>query len=219
MPVPILQTLLANPPPLHLHPDRGLINWWRIDATTAIELDQRLKPGLKTLETGAGLSTILFAAHGSEHTCIAPDRDLFNRIRAYCTDHNISTENIKFIDATSTEVLPQLPEAAYDLTLIDGCHGFPTAFVDFLYATRALRPAGTLIIDDLHIYTCRTIALYMRSDPAWRIEVFTERVAFGVKLDDTGGVYREWNMQPFVLMRSTATSRMSKILAHLGISY
>lgn len=219
MPDAFLQTLLADPPRLHLHPDGQLINWWRIDATTAIELDKRLKPGLKTLETGAGLSTILFAARGCEHTCIAPDRDLFNRICAYCTDHNISTANIKFMGATSTEVLPQLPAAAYDLTLIDGCHGFPTAFVDFLYATRALRSGGTLVIDDLHIYTCRTIAFYMRSDPAWRVEVFTRRVAFGVKLDDTGGVYGEWNTQPFVLKRSTATSRTAKVLARLGILY
>jgi hypothetical protein len=217
MPTPALQALLANPPKLHLHPDGRLINDWRIDTTTALELDRRLKPGLNTLETGAGFSTILFAVHGCEHTCIAPDRDLLNRIRMYCTDHSISTENIRFIDASSIIVVPQLPEAAYDLALIDGCHGFPTAFVDFLYITRALRVGGTLIIDDLHIYTCRTIALYMRSDPAWRIEVFTKRVAFGVKLDDTGGVYNEWMSQPFVQKRSTATSLMSKILSRLGV--
>ena len=50
------------------------------------------------------------------------------------------------LDANSIVVVPQLPEAAYDLALIDGCHGFPTAFVDFLYAARALRVGGTLII-------------------------------------------------------------------------
>src|SRR5690242_9457909 len=74
-----LKTLLLHPPKLHEHENR-LIADWRIDNTTCLELDSRLKPGLKTLETGAGLSTIIFAANGCQHTCVTPDKGQADRI-------------------------------------------------------------------------------------------------------------------------------------------
>jgi hypothetical protein len=211
-----LQRLLADPPKLHLHPSGVLIADWRLDNTTVSELERRLQPGMRTLETGAGFSTIFFALSGCKHTCIAPDHDLFTRIQTYCQENGISTADVEFIDAMSIDVVPQLPVEAYDLALIDGCHGFPTAFVDFLYVTRALRKGGTLIMDDMNLYTCQNVGRFMQSDPAWRIEVFTEQVAFGVKLDETGSVFREWHMQPFVKARSTATSLKARIATRLG---
>jgi Methyltransferase domain len=212
----LLQKLCADPPKLHRHPTGMLISTWRPDETTIVELQRRLRPGMKTIETGAGFTTIMFAIYGCEHTCIAPDRELLDRIRAYCDEHGISTKALTFVDAMSVDVVPQLSAAAYDLALIDGCHGFPTVYVDFLYLSRALKTGGTMVVDDLDIFTCQTVARFMQSDVAWRTEVCTGRVAFGVKLDETGSVFREWHIQPFVRGRSTATSWKARLGSILG---
>lgn len=201
-----LKTTLAEPPKLHecggqLHSD------WRIDDTTCIELDKRVKPGMKTLETGAGLSTIIFAANGCQHTCIVPDKAIVDRIQNYCRSSNIDTRNLELIISKSADTIHQLPRAEYDLILIDGCHGFPSIFVDFYYATKLLKEGGTLIVDDMHIYTCHLAARFMQSDPGWNVELITSRVAIGIKIVDT--VDAEWSEQPYVTLRSRGNSRTS----------
>src|SRR5262245_29107673 len=132
-----LKMLVANPPKLHERAGE-LISNWRIDDTTCFELDQHLAPGIKTLETGAGLSTILFAANRCQHTCIVPDQPLIDRIAEYCRANHIGTDNIDFVVSSSTDAIYSMP-SGYDLILIDGTHGFPAALVDFYYATKMLK--------------------------------------------------------------------------------
>ena len=194
-----LKTILAEPPKLH-ESNGQLIADYRIDKTTSHELNGRLKPGMKTLETGAGLSTIIFAANGCQHTCIMPDDALVDRIQAYCRSASIDTSNVTFIIAKSCDVIHQMDRSGYDLVLIDGCHGFPSVFVDFCYGAKALKLGGTLVIDDMHIYTCHFVASFMQSDPGWNVELMNKRVAFGIKISDT--IDNEWMGQPFVLHRS-----------------
>lgn len=193
-----LKALIADPPKLHRRGDEP-ISYWRIDDTTCLELDRRLSPGMKTLETGAGLSTIIFASNACRHTCIMPDQGLADRITAYCQANDIDTSGINFIIASSADIIHQL-KPDYDLALIDGSHGFPSAIVDFYYATKLLKVGGTLIIDDMHIFTCHLIASFMSEDKGWRMDLFTNRVAFGTKIADT--IDAEWDVQPFVTSRS-----------------
>jgi len=37
-------------------------------------IDEHIDSESKTLETGAGVSTVLFALKGTQHTCIVPDQ-------------------------------------------------------------------------------------------------------------------------------------------------
>jgi Methyltransferase domain len=195
-----LKTILLDPP--KLHDDKGqLISDWRLDNTTCLELNSRLKAGLKTLETGAGLSTIIFAANGCQHTCITPVKAQADRIQDYCRSANIDTSNIQFVIAKSSDIIHQLPRSEFDLILIDGCHGFPSIFVDFYYAAKLLKIGGTLIIDDMHIYTCQLAARFLQSDPGWNVELKTKRVVFGIKVSDT--IDLEWTSQKYVVRRSS----------------
>ena len=195
-----LKTLLLHPPKIHEHGNQ-LISDWRIDNTTCLELNSRLKPGLKTLETGAGLSTIIFAANGCQHTCVTPGKGQADRIQDYCRSAGIDISNVKFIIDKSSEVIHQLPRSEFDLILIDGCHGFPSIFVDLYYAAKLLKIGGTLIIDDMHIFTCQLTARFLQSDPGWNVELKTRRVAFSVKIADT--IDEEWTSQRFVVKRSS----------------
>jgi len=195
-----LKAILSDPPKVHDH--RGqLISDWRIDNTTCFELNSRLKAGLNTLETGAGVSTVIFAANGCQHTCVTPEKAEADRIQDYCRAANIDTSSVHFIIARSSDIIHQLPRSAFDLVLIDGCHGFPSVFVDFFYAARLLKIGGTLIIDDMHIYTCQLAASFIQSDPGWSVELKDKRVAFAIKTADT--IDMEWISQPFVVRRSS----------------
>jgi Methyltransferase domain len=197
-----LNTILSDPP--KLHEDKGqLISHWRIDNKTCFELNDRLKAGLKTLETGAGLSTIIFAANGCQHTCVTPVKAQVDRIQDYCRSANIDTSKVKFVIAKSSDIIHQLPRSEFDLILIDGCHNFPSIFVDFYYAAKLLKLGGTLIIDDMNIYTCQLAARFVQSDPGWNVELKTTRVAFAIKIADT--IDKEWSHQQFVVRRSSVS--------------
>lgn len=194
-----LKTILSDPPKLHESAGK-LISNWRIDDATCLELNSRLKSGQNTLETGAGLSTVIFAANGCRHTCITKRKAEVERIQDYCRGANIDTSKVKFLIAKSSEVIHQLPQSEFDLILIDGCHGFPSVFVDFYYAARLLKTGGTLIIDDMHIYTCQLLARFIQSDPGWKTELKNRRMELNVKIMDT--IDYEWSNQPFVVHRS-----------------
>ena len=77
---------------------------------------------------------------------------------------------------------------------------FPSIFADFYYAAKLLKIGGTLIIDDMHIYTCQLAARFIKSDPGWNVELKTKRVAVAIKTADT--IDMEWINQPFVVRRS-----------------
>ncbi|MGH9628928.1 MAG: class I SAM-dependent methyltransferase [Bryobacteraceae bacterium] len=200
--------LKKNPPSFHRSSGGEPIASWRIDDHTIDLLDGSLRPGMRTVETGAGLSTVLFALHGADHRCIVPDAALVERIQAFCREHRIPTEQITFDIVPSQDVVPVLERNTYDLALIDGCHNFPIAFVDLFYASQALKVGGLLIVDDLHIWTCEVIAKFLRESPSWGICEFTQRVCAAVK-EDEADTLAEWSSQPFVLSRSLANSNYS----------
>ncbi len=132
-----LKQLIANPPKLHSSGDR-LTAWWRLSDKDLQFLDDRLTQNMKTIETGAGLSTILFALKGTNHICIAPDEELCKRIREYCDQQSISHSNITFLAEKSEYALPRLEGSDFELALIDGRHGFPTPFIDWFYLSNLL---------------------------------------------------------------------------------
>jgi hypothetical protein len=192
--------LIADPPPLH--EDAGeLIAGWRLADAELVFLDRHLSAGMKTLETGSGVSTILFALKGARHTCITPKQGEAARIRAYCDQHRIDHTGIAFITERSEYVLPGMRGRDLDLALIDGRHGFPTPFLDWFYIAEMLKTEGILMIDDLHIWTAELLKQFLQSDPGWRHVVETGRAAVFQKLDDSAH-QKDWDDQPFVFGRS-----------------
>src|SRR5438045_1907105 len=78
-----------------------------------------------TLETGCGISTVIYALRESVHTVICPARDEFKIVTDYCLARQIPTGRVTFIESASERALPSLQLAALDMVLIDGRHGFP----------------------------------------------------------------------------------------------
>lgn len=164
----VVSRLLADPPVVHELDPEGTMGVWATDESCYRFLARRCAVGSRTLETGAGISTVLFAALGAEHVCVSPIEAEAERIRADCRDRGIVDDRLTFVVERSDEALPRLGLTGLDLAFIDGNHGFPVAMVDFHYAARGFRDCGALVLDDLQLPTVALIANYLDLDPSWR---------------------------------------------------
>jgi len=197
-----LETLLLHPPSLHADRSGNLVSWGAGERLLRY-LDQKLHEGDATLETGAGLSTLVFAMKRCSHTAVVPDQGQVDRILAWCAAHEIQTDTLMFKVESSEKVLPALDSTPLDLVLIDGGHGFPIPMLDWFYAGRRLRPGGTLIVDDVQIWTGRVLYDVLVKEPQWRIDHKSGFEFFAATRSSTGPL-GEWLDQPYVLHQSYA---------------
>ena len=83
---------LKNAPP-NLH---GQQEFWGLAWEALDFIERTVTPGMATLETGAGASTIVFAASGADHETVTPSQAEADRILAECERRGISTERLTF---------------------------------------------------------------------------------------------------------------------------
>lgn len=127
---------------------------------------------VRTLETGTGLSTLVFAAaNPARHFAINPDTALRARIYAEAANRGISMDNVEYHEQFSEYVLPDLAKAnIVDVALIDGGHGWPAVFVDFCFANIMLRPGGIMVVDDILLFPCTQLYMLLKHQPGWKLE-------------------------------------------------
>jgi len=133
-------------------------------------LEQTVKPGMATLETGAGASTIVFAAAGAEHEAVTPAAEEAERIRQECARRGISTERVRFRIGSSHEVLPAWEPRPLDLVLIDGAHGFPYPILDWWILAPHVSVGGTVLVDDAYMSPVAALVDHLRAHPAWEVD-------------------------------------------------
>jgi predicted O-methyltransferase YrrM len=124
---------------------------------------------MATLETGAGSSTIVFAAAGAEHEVVTPDPAEEERIRAACERLGISSERVTFRIGPSHEVLPALAARPLDLALVDGAHGFPYPILDWWAIAPQLKVGGTLLLDDAYMPPVLSLLDALRASDDWEV--------------------------------------------------
>lgn len=164
---PLTARLRASPPLLHGGGTTSVGLAW--DALAWLE--QNVDPSMRTLETGCGLSTAVFAASGANHVTITPAAEEFDRLARFCESEGISLQHVRFIPEPSHVALPQLPEGhSLDLALIDGAHGFPYPALDWFYIAQRLRVGGRVLVDDAHLPSVNVLVRYLRLDGSWELE-------------------------------------------------
>jgi hypothetical protein len=158
-----------------------------------------------SVETGAGLSTLLFLACGArQHVAIAPDAELRERIAKEIVARGLKRGDYKYMTERSEDVLPKLADTEdpfVDLALIDGGHGWPTVFVDFCYTNKMLKGGGLLLIDDLQLYSCHQLALLLQSQPGWELLAMTDKLVTFRKTN-SHRYLPDFGEQPFILVNS-----------------
>lgn len=158
--------LRAAPPGIH-----GAGNeYWGL-AWPALEwLESELRPGMATVETGSGASTIIFAAAGTEHVAVTPNPDEEMRVRRSCAELGVSSDRVSFRVGFSHDVLPDLPQRPIDLALLDGAHGFPYPVLDWWHVAPQLKIGGRILLDDAYMPPVTVIVDYARATRAWAVE-------------------------------------------------
>ncbi len=156
----------AEPPSLHATGAIcGGLHW------AALEwIERTVQPGWATLETGAGLSTLVLASRGAVHEAVTPSQDEADRIRAEAESRGISLDGVRFRIASSHEELPRWEPRPLDLVLLDGAHGFPYPILDWWYVAPHLKSGGYLVLDDAYMDAVARLLEFLRSRPAWRVE-------------------------------------------------
>jgi predicted O-methyltransferase YrrM len=191
----VLQRVLVDKPSFHMS---GTAYW---DATPATlgAIYKLVRPGDVTLEVGAGVSTVIFAAAGAQHTSISPDPEEHKLIKEYCHQIGVDDSNLTFIEGFSDDVLPKhlTRERTLDVALVDGAHSFPMPVVDWYYVTRSLKVGGKLLLDDVPIPATGPAFRHMSLDSNWQLEgIYDNRsAAFTLVSEPASG--DDWVRQPF----------------------
>jgi predicted O-methyltransferase YrrM len=162
---PLTESLKRSPPSLHDSPD-----YWGLAWDALAWLEQNVREGMSTLETGAGASTIVFAARGADHEVVTPDPEEERRIRRACDERGIDASRVTFHIGRSQEVLPGLVARELDLALVDGAHGFPYPVLDWWHLAPRLKVGGRMLLDDAYLPGVAAIVEYVRSSDAWALE-------------------------------------------------
>ena len=192
----IFKDIIESPPKIH---GGGTITWG-LGEDVLNFMFKYLNSGLKTLETGCGTSTLVFALKETTHFAITPSTDEMERVKQYCVEKSLPTERLSFRIGKSEDILPSLEIKDFDLVLIDGCHAFPVPFLDWYYSAEKLKLNGLLIVDDIQLWPCRVLCEFLKREPEWALELNFSRSMLFRKLRNVSG--KEWTDQPFVVDRS-----------------
>ncbi len=167
----VLDRILADPPVVHPMEagDQPRMGVWSTEPSCYRLIAERCPPLTRTLETGSGLSTVLFAALGARHVCCTAGRDEADRVLAHCRTRGIDVDGLRFEIGASHRALPRLEVEGLevDLVLIDGSHAFPLPAVDWFYAGSMLRAGGLLVVDDVELPAVHVLARFLDADPRW----------------------------------------------------
>jgi hypothetical protein len=164
----VCERVLGNPPKVHPEAPNGAV--WRTGRGCYEFMAHQVQPGGRTLETGTGASTVMFAAWGCEHTAIVPFEHEAKAILDYCAQMGFSTDGLHFDLRPSEVALPAMrDEPPFDLVFIDGAHGFPIPTIDWFYGAALLRQDGIAVFDDVKLPAVRSLLDdYVERDDRWQ---------------------------------------------------
>jgi hypothetical protein len=186
-----LEKLIEDCPHFHAWPDGKPANWAVAPAVLRF-IAASLRPGMQTLETGAGQTTVAFALSGARHIAITPDRDQAQRIKEYCRANGI-VDSITFIHGSSDIVLPSgenIPDRL-DFVLIDGAHRFPFPIIDWHYTAPRVPVGGIVAVDDCRMPSVKILHDFLVGEAEWELIQAFQVTAFFRRVKETVSVW-DW---------------------------
>jgi len=215
-----LEALYAALPQFHAMPD-GSPTTWGLNREALTALAGEMRGGMTTLETGAGYSTVMFAAANTRHTAIMMSQGEADGIRAYCQSRGFKgTQNL--IVGFSDRILPTMADDSeeLDLVFIDGGHAYPIPHIDWFYTAPRIKVGGLFVLDDIHIPAVRSLYDFLVAEPQWKLEKVALYTAFFRKIaeDDYPKAWVEQTInKPLVdQMNAARNSLKTRIILYLA---
>ena len=140
-------------------------------------------------------------------------RNSSNGSAAYAKKDGISYRAIEEHIDGSQWILPRLAadnrfsDPIVDFALIDGCHGWPTCFVDLEYTNSMLRQSGYLWIDDTALHAVKEMARFLVEQPSCALVLDLGKSLVFQKLTPERQL-GEWAEQPYIVRRSDEYARL-----------
>ena len=168
----------------------------------------------RTLETGAGCSTLVFAIQGAHHTAVTPSAAEIDRIKEYAEAKGIELEGVRFVPQASEHYLPVCDEGELDMVLLDGKHAFPWPIVDWFFTADRLKRGGLMLLDDAQHRSVSLVAEFLTTDPGWeQVGDFSGKTLVFKKVRDNV-LDVAWHMQPWTV--ASLPSTPAKVLKKIG---
>jgi len=189
----LLEKLIKDNPQFHLY--KGTLTSWAIHPDTLRFLYSMLTPGMSTLETGCGQTTVVFSIAGTKHVCIMPDQGEAERVQKYCAELGLP-KNITFVVRSSDVVLPQSEQipSGIDHVFIDGAHGFPAPIIDWHYTAPKLKLGGIVGVDDFKMPSVKLLYDFLCGEEEWELVRIMHNTAFFRKLREPKDI-NDWSGQ------------------------
>lgn len=172
-----LEQLIAEQP--HFHEWDGAPANWAVAPDVLRYLSGLLRPGMSTLETGAGQTTAAFCLAGTRHLAVTPDRAQAERITAYLDRAGV-TRDLTFLHESSDTALASgrgIPERL-DVVLIDGAHRFPFPIIDWHYTEGRVPVGGYVVLDDCRMPSVRVLHDFLVGEDEWELVDEVHQTAF-----------------------------------------
>ena len=185
-----LAKLVEDCPHFHAWPDGKAANW-AVPADVLRFICDQVKPGMHTLETGAGQTTVAFALAGAQHITITPDGEQIQRIQDYLRKSGIE-DRVAFFQGSSDTILPTghyIPQQL-DFVFIDGAHRFPFPIIDWYYTAGRVPVGGIVAVDDCRMPSVRILHDFLAGEDDWELVQLIHVTAFFRRVRDT---VNEWD--------------------------
>jgi hypothetical protein len=215
-----LDRLLLDKPQLHVWSD-GRPASWAVSPGVLRWMHAQLKPGMRTLETGSGHTTVMFAIAGTQHTCITPSHAEGEAITRYCHSIGVSTDGLRFVYQPSDVALAApgvLPESL-DFVFIDGAHRFPLPHIDFHYTEPRIKVGGILGVDDCGMPSVRQLHDFLDGEDEWVRDHALGSTVFFRRIAETK-IVSDWKGQrmnaAFLHAPATPGARLRRMVSRLS---
>jgi hypothetical protein len=211
-----VERVMANPPRVHATaPDNAA---WSTEESCYRFMADQVEEGSRTLETGAGVSTALFAAWGCNHIVVVPFGNEAEALEQYLDEAGITRASLTFDLRPSEVALPTLAGGSpLDLVFVDGCHGFPSPIIDWFYGAGLLRKGGIVVFDDVQLpQVDLLLTTFIEPDARWEMVAGTTKWKAFRRLSE-GSLGEDWYAQPFFPTPPPTSPRRIKDLVPLRI--
>jgi FkbM family methyltransferase len=162
---------------------------------------------VRSVETGCGASTIIFAQYAAQHTVYCfDDRSEDRSSVSYAQNFpGFGHKYTRWIyGPTQRTIFSQPLEHAVDIVLIDGPHGYPFPELEYFAFYPWLQQGGILIVDDIHIPTINNLYKFLLQDDSFRADgvvattaYFRRAEAAAFNMEGDGWWLQRYNAQRF----------------------